>query len=212
MILPRVNPGQRALALGRTSSGKTTGAVWLMSRSPGRWLALNVKYDDLITQTGPDVDMDVGKVIDAHKRHRVIVIHPAVFEQQVLDDFVFELGESRHATGLLVDELLYLSKGNGQAGPGLMGWLSRGRSRQQSFIGASQRPSNITQYAYTESDYFMLYDLKLKKDWQKIYDFTGRSDLERERKKHFFGWYDVGLDKRTEFAPVPYKDLTRRFK
>ena len=212
MQLPKVKPGQRALALGRTGSGKTTGAVWLMSRSPGPWVALNVKYDDLVTQTGPDVAMDVGQIIEAQKKSRVVVIHPETFDQSELDDFVFELGESRHATGLLVDELLYLSKGNGQAGPGLMRWLSRGRSRKQSFIGASQRPSSITQYAYTESAYFMLYDLKLKKDWQKIHDFTGRPDLERQRQKHFFGWYDVAADHRQEFAPIPYIGLTDRFK
>ena len=155
--------------------------------------------------------MDVGAVLEAQKRSRIVTIHPETMEQGVLDDFVYELSETRAATGLLIDEMLYLSKGNGQAGPGVMGWLTRGRARKQSFIGATQRPANITQYAYTEADYLMIYTLKLKADWRKITELTERPDLQQERPKYRFGWYDVGEDKKTEFGPIPYEHTRRRF-
>ena len=211
MQLPIVPPGKRALALGRTGSGKTTGAAWLLSRSPGNWVVLNVKYDELLTRLGPDTHMDVGTVLAEKRPARVRVIHPATFEQGELDDFVAELGESRAPIGLMVDEMLYLSKGNGQAGPGLIGWLTRGRARHQSFIGATQRPAAITNFAYSEADFFAVYDLKLARDWAKIREFTGR-DLADDRRAHRWAWYDVAADRKTEYGPVPAQGLVNRFR
>ncbi len=212
MKLPKVERGKRAVVLGRTGSGKTSGALWLVSRSPGPWVMLNVKYDEAMTKCGPDCAMDVGAIIKAHAKHRVVVVHPETFDQATLDDFVFELAESRHGCGLCVDEMLYLSKGNGQAGPGVMGWLTRGRARKQSFIGCTQRPANVSNYIYSEADYYMLYNLKLEKDWQRITEFTGRPDLKRERVNHCFAWYDVSEDRKTEFGAVPMQGLFERFK
>ncbi len=211
MRLPKVERGQRALVLGRTGSGKTTGALWLVSRSPGPWVLLNIKYDEAMSKCGPDCPMDVGAILKAQRDSRVVVVHPEAFDQQTLDDFIFDLAESKAATGLCIDELLYVSKGNGQAGQGVLAWLTRGRSRKQSFIGCTQRPANVSNYLYSEADYYMLYNLKLEKDWAKIREYTGRADLRQERAAHRFGWYDVAEDEKTEFGAVPAAGLFKRF-
>ncbi len=209
--LPYIPPGKRALVLGKTGSGKTVGASWLLSRSPGKWVILNSKYDSFLAQLGPSVDWSAHDVIKGLKKERVVVAHPATFEPNELDRTLFELCESRQPIGVFVDELMYLHKGNGSAGPGLMGLLTRGRSRKQSFIGCSQRPAFLSSFCYSESEYFAIYNIKLKKDWQKINEFSGQPNIEASRLNHKWAWVDIGEDTLTEFGPVPEHDILRRF-
>ncbi len=210
--LPRVLPDQRALILGATGSGKTTGAAWLLSRSPGQWVVLNSKYDPLLSSLGPGVEWDVGAVQDGLRKSRVVVAHPSFYDQSSLDEVLFDICESGQVVGVMVDELLYLSKGNGQCGPGLMALLTRGRARGQPFIGCSQRPANITQYAYTESTYFGVFTLRADRDWARVIDYTQCPELRRQREPHFWGWFDTRDNRLTEYGPVPRHDIARRFK
>jgi len=209
--LPRVMPNQRALIMGATGSGKTTGAAWLLSRSPGKWVILNSKYDPLLTSLGPSVDWTPDAVLSGLEKSRVVVAHPTVYDQGPLDATLFDVCESGAPVGVMVDELLYLSKGNGQCGPGLMALLTRGRARGQPFIGCTQRPANITQYAYTEATFFGLYNLRADRDWQRVVDYTQCPELRRSRKPHFWGWFDTNDNAHREYGPVPHLDIARRF-
>lgn len=209
--LPVVNPDERALILGKTGSGKTTGAAWLLSRSPGRWVILNSKYDPMLSQLGPSVKWDVGDIFKSLEDSRVVVAHPEVYDQRSLDETLFDLCETQESVGVMIDELLYLSKGNGQCGQGLISLLTRGRSRGQPMIGCTQRPSGVSQFAYTESTYYGIYNLKSDKDWQRVDDFTQRPDLKKVRQNHHWVWYDTNTDQYQEYGPVPYKDIVRRF-
>lgn len=210
-MLPRVPKGKRALILGRTGSGKTAGAVWLLSRSPGKFFVLNAKHDELMTKIGPQVELDRASILEGLKKSRVVVCNPKTTSQESFDDLIGELGETTKNLGFCCDELLYLHKGNGQAGPGLLGWLTRGRSRGQSFIGATQRPAMISQFCYSEADYYMVYHVPLRKDQLKIDDFSRRG-VSRDRGPYQWGWYDVGADKLQEYGPVPFAGLDKRFR
>ncbi len=209
--LPYVPPGKRALILGKTGSGKTVGASWLLSRSPGRWVILDSKHDELLSQLGPEVDWNANAIIKELKKYRVVVAHPKELEPELLDQVLFDLCESRESVSIFVDELMYLHKGVGRAGPGLMGLLTRGRSRKQSFIGCSQRPAFISGFCYSEAEYFGVYRLKLKQDWAKIIEFTGFPQVKKTREDHHWAWVDVAQDTLTEYGPVPHHDILRRF-
>ncbi len=209
--LPLIEPGKRALVIGKTGSGKTVGGAWLLSRSPGRWVILNSKYDTLLSQLGPSVDWEVGDIIKGLKKSRVVVAHPKTYEPEQLDGVLLELCESGQPIGVFVDELLYLHKGNGRAGPGLMGLLTRGRSRKQSFIGCSQRPAFLSGFCYSESEYFAVFNLTLPKDWTRIIEFSGHPEIKQNRPNHQWGWMDIAQDKLREFGAVPHKDIVRRF-
>lgn len=209
--LPRVEAGKRAMVLGKTGSGKTVGGAWLLSRSPGRWVVLNSKYDSLLTKLGPSVDWKTDQILKGLKNNRVIIAHPETYESDDLDDVLFDLCETRQPVSVFVDELLYLHKGNGRAGPGLLGLLTRGRSRGQSFIGCTQRPAFVSNFCYSESEYFAAYNLQMPKDWQKVIEFTGHPEIKRARDKHHWAWVDVSEGTLREYGPVPASDIERRF-
>ncbi len=211
ILLPRVMPDQRASIFGASGSGKTTGGAWLLSRSPGRWVILNSKHDALLRSLGPSVEWDADDIFRALENRRVVVAHPAEYDQAALDSVLFDICESGREIGVFVDEMLYLSKGNGQAGPGLMALLTRGRSRGQPFIGATQRPANITQYAYTESNFYGVFTLRSPRDWTRLAEYAAHKGLKKQRKPHYWGWYDVNAHQLTEYGPVPHADIARRF-
>lgn len=199
------------MIIGRTGSGKTTGALWLLSRAPGRWLVINSKGDALLDTLGPQVAFDARAILAMPDDVRVMVATPRTFEPDELDRVLLELCESRARISVLIDELLYFHNASGRAGPGLMGLLTRGRSRAQSFIGCTQRPAAISQFCYSECDYFAIYRLTLPQDWQKLIALTAKPAVRKRREPYFWGWYDVRADRLAEYGPVPAQDLARRF-
>ena len=210
--LPRLNAGQRALILGRTGSGKTTGAAWLLSRSAGQWVILNSKFDPLLTQCGPSVKWSAPDIQRGLIDNRIVVAHPESYDPEILDSELLALIETRAPVSVMVDELSYTHFANGRAGPGLQGLLTRGRSRGQSFIGCTQRPAAISQFCYSESDAFGVYRITLPQDWSKLIAITGRASIKRVRAPYYWAWYDVTADRLREYGPVPEHDLLRRFR
>ena len=209
--LPRVGAGERAMVIGRTGSGKTTGAIWLLSRAPGRWLVINAKGDPLLDALGPQVPFEARAILAMPDDVRVMVATPRTFEPDELDRVLLELCESRARISILIDELLYFHGPAGRAGPGLMGLLTRGRSRAQSFIGCSQRPAAVSQFLYSECDYFAIYRLTLPQDWAKLIAVTAKPAIRQRREPYFWGWYDVRSDRLAEYGPVPAENLASRF-
>lgn len=209
--LPRVDAGERCMIIGRTGSGKTTGAAWLLSRSPGAWVVLNSKYDPLLARCGPSVPWRAADVLRASRDARIVVAHPDTYDAGELDSELMHLCESRVCIGVLIDELAYLHGTDGRAGPGLMGLLTRGRARGQSFIGCSQRPAAISQFCFSECDHFAIYRLTLPQDFTKLVAISGREALRKRRAPYYWGWYSVAPDTLIEYAPVPAEDLPRRF-
>jgi hypothetical protein len=137
-------------------------------------------------------------------------MRPKTNDPDVLDSWVDDLHEGWRNVGLFVDELYYLHN-HGRAGKGLTGWLTRGRSRGQSFIGCTQRPAWVSRFAYSESDYLATFALNLADDRRRIYEFTGRDEVMEKIPAHYWRWYDVARDRLDYYGPVPYARLVQRF-
>lgn len=206
--LPKILPGKRALIAGRTGSGKTVGATWLLSRSPGYWLVLDKKHDELLGSIGPHVGLE-SNYSEAWKTSRVLIVRPETSDPKVLDAWIGNLSENWERVGLYIDELYFVHI-QGRAGDGLVGWLTRGRSHKQSFIGLTQRPAWISKFCFSEADYLGEFSLSLQDDRKRMYEFTGKPEMLIDLQPRAWNWYDVSRNRLTRYGPVPF-NLQRRF-
>lgn len=206
--LPIIKPGQRVIAAGRTGSGKSVWAKWMLQRSPLTWIILNPKhtaaYNDLPNSmivkslSMQDIEKGINKGFD------YIIVNPGSHEAQPdsLDAFIMGLHDQWQSIGLCCDELYTLHKA-AVAGPGLIGWLTRGRELKQSFLGLTQRPAWLTQFLFSESDYICSLSLSLEKDKKRMVEMTGQDAFNSRIPPHHWLWYSVGTEQLNYYGPVP---------
>jgi hypothetical protein len=206
-MYPKILPGKRATIAGRTGSGKTTLACWLLKRSPLHWVILNPKHTAGYS-TLPDCNvitsLDLKKISKSIESHKFTLINPGLGEAnpETLDLVIEWLHNNYQSVGLCCDELYTLHTG-GQCGPGLIAWLTRGRELKQSFIGLTQRPAWISLFCFSEADYLGEMDLQLKKDRQRFFEFTGNpASLQRLPPRKWL-WYEAEADTLQRFGAVP---------
>lgn len=205
---PRILPGKRAIIAGRTGSGKSTLGKWLLARSPGRWIILNPKWTSAYNSL-PDSNivksLDPRKVERSMMQHHFTIINPGKGESDAesMDQFIEHMHDSYSNFGICADELYTLHRGNGVAGDGLIGLLTRGRELKQSFLGMTQRPAFISKFLFSESDYICGMSLALADDRKKMFDNTSRDEFRAQLPPHKWLWYDVAKADLRYFGPVP---------
>ncbi len=204
---PKISVGKRAVIAGQTGSGKSVLAKWLLMRSPGHWIILNPKW----TSAYNDIDdanviegIDYSKIESSITKHRFTIVNPFGNESTpaTLDEFVEDIHNTYNSVGLCCDEL-YTMHTNGRPGPGLVGWLTRGRELQQSFLGLTQRPAWISRFVFSEADYIGSMRLNLPEDRKKMYDVVGNKIIKEKLAKYKWFWYDVNADELRRFGEVP---------
>lgn len=192
---------------GRTGSGKSTWARWMLTRSPGTWIILNPKHTEAYDQLKDSVKVktiNALKVEAALKRYRFVIVNPPSNESNpdLLDAFISWLHVNWRNVGLCCDELYTLHK-NGVAGQGLIGWLTRGRELKQSFLGLTQRPAWLSQFLFSESDYIGSMALNLPDDRKRMEKMTGKREFDIQLAKRDWLWYNIDKDLLNYFGPVP---------
>ena len=202
MNLPSIHAGQRGVLVGRTGNGKTTLARAVMDNSPLHWIVLDCKNDKSFDDYK---HYDLGDKLNFSGK--LTVIRPAphyLADRKSLDAWIFELSETYENIGLFIDELLYVTH-NSTAGPGLVGWLTRGRSRKQSFLGCTQRPARISMFIFTECDVFINLGVNHVDDVKRLEAMTSSAEFAQKPPRFHFHVYDVAEDSLKKFKPVPQK-------
>lgn len=204
---PVINPGERAIAAGRSGSGKSTMACYLLKRSPGHWIIINPKHTKAFNNLPDSVTLtkiDTKEISKQISEHRFVIINPpsSQAEPEMLDALVLWLHETFTDIGICVDEL-YTLHTNGKAGPGLIGWLTRGREMKQSFFGLTQRPAWISKFLFSESNFIVGMSLNLQDDRKRMHEFTGREQFKDKLEPRKWLWYDVDKDNLRQFGAVP---------
>jgi energy-coupling factor transporter ATP-binding protein EcfA2 len=208
--LPTLDPGTRAVIAGRTGSGKTSLARFLVEqRNPTfqHFVIFNPKHtagykalpDAIVMQK-----WDAKKFDKNIREHRFVILNFSPLENNFdfMDAVLYYIHETYENIGVLVDEL-YPLHNHGRAGNGLIGLLTRGRERKQTFLGLTQRPKWISLFVFSESDYIVSMALNRKQDRQTLVEATGDERFLKSLDKYYWRWYTVDADSSQLWNPVP---------
>jgi len=209
---PRLpNNSNRIAILGRTGSGKTQAAVWLLSRQNffrTPYVVLNFKGDELIDSIPGAEHVELGYV---PKHGGIYIVHPLPAATEEMQAYLWKLWE-RQNVGIFVDEGYMLSDD-----AAFQALLTQGRSRRIPMMVLSQRPSWITRFAFTEAQFVQLFSLTDRRDLKTVAQFVSYDGIEELSLPEYHSLYfDVARNRSWILKPVPSEDkilgaIERRF-
>lgn len=211
-ILPGI--GERVISIGATGSGKTTQNIWLLRRVPTTpAIIYDTKHEPKFLDLPKSaLATDIGEVesLADDGETDYIVFRPPLEEMSdpvVLDNYLWL--HLKHFPGVTcyIDELLSFHRG-GHAGKGLTALLTQGRSFNITTMMSTQRPSFISNFAFSEAQRFYVLHLTLKKDKKRVAEFIPDYDDLPDPPKFAFYYYSIADREIKLFAGVtPDKDI-----
>lgn len=209
VLLPQ--KGERAFIVGQTGSGKTAFACWILRRLPDAPIIIYDTKEEPKFLTLPKSNIatsieSVEQLIDAGESD-FIIFRPAlhiVNDPGAMDDLLlFHYNNFREVTAYL-DET-YQFHNNGRSGNGLVGLITRGRSRGITTIMSTQRPTWISTFVMSEAQKIYAFKLTKKTDKKKLADVIPDFEQAADPPKHGFWYFETGGDMET---PIKYGPVT----
>lgn len=205
-IIPKT--GERALIVGATGSGKTGFACFILERLETVPIIIyDTKEENKFTALpGSIVVQSQGELEEALGNPEIdyIVYRPSLeitVDPDLLDDLLLTHYHRYRETVAYIDEVYQFHKG-GKCGPGLIGLLTRGRSRGITTIISTQRPSYLSRFCITESQKFYIFSLIDKQDKKRIGDVVPDFANLSDPVKFGFWYYHVGDDAPKKYQPI----------
>ena len=191
---------QRTAILGRTGSGKTQFAAWLLSHAPFHkqpYVIVDYKYDQLLN----DIEgvREIG-LKETPKKPGLYIVHPQPDDDEGIESFMMNIWK-KERIGIYIDEGYMINKNS----PGLTALLTQGRSKHIPAIVLSQRPAWLNRFILSEADYYSVFHMNDRRDQKTVEGFLPGNIDERLPDYHC-RWYDVSKDKSFILQPVPDRD------
>lgn len=226
----QIKPGDHALAVGQTGSGKsvllqelirgaTVAPVFILdSKADDGFLTLNRNDETLEIFGGYNGDSGgIDKFLKfikgpARKIPDYLVIRPPVIEvtdPDILDEYVGAIHLYFKFPCVIVLDELYMLHKNGRAGPGLSGALTRGRSKGHSIYAATQRPSWISRFCISEMSHYFIFRL-MEIDDRKRFSHIGY-DKQKMLERYYFFTYNSKTGEGGENPPLEFIENTTQF-
>lgn len=219
-----VEKGERGLIVGQTGSGKS---VMLQEQCRQAAFAPVVIYDTKNDDGFFDVPMgdETIEVIESQsaflsiakkpkrKQPDYILVRPNMQELMnpaMVDAYLITQYDYMPSTYAMVDEAYQLHIAAGKAGPGLLGLLTRGRSRGISTVLCTQRPAWISRFCFTEATKLYVYRLIDLQDRKRIAEISPYHPDMILDKYHFYG-YKQGDINGTFYAPLQLRGVDRGY-
>ena len=205
------NPDERALIVGQTGSGKTQFAVWLLEKLNRRTVIYDSKYDATFERYY--IVSEVSHIKRMLEYENIVVFRPEpkiLTDAGEMDKLLQWHYENLPDSICYIDEIYQFHEGN-RPGPGLLGCLTRGRSRNISTIMSTQRPLYLSRFCLTESQLFYVFNLIDKKDTDRLGDVIPmmRDKNLKQLPKFWFRFYRAGSDRVITCKPVPYSPASK---
>ncbi len=190
---------QRLLVLGRTGSGKTQLASYVLAKSPFDrmpYIIVDQKRDKLLNSFDRIKPINYDDLPDEPGLYK---IQPLPGEDEKIEDWLWKVWQQEF-TGLLFDEATLVP--NKASFPAI---LRQGRSKNIPLITLSQRPKDIPREVYTESEHIAVMSLQDERDRKTVGYFTPEGMLDKRPKRFHSYWYDVL--QHDDNDPVPWFEI-----
>ncbi len=191
---------QRITILGRTGSGKTVAALWHLSNSNfdrKPWIVVDFKTDENINAIEKAHYIGVDEI---PKHAGIYIMQPMMDQMDVFADTLEKI-RVKENIGVYIDEG-YMMGEDTTVESKFTALLTQGRSKHIPMIILAQRPSWISRFVFSESDFFQIFHLQDERDVKTIASFLPKNSYSRMPDFHSL-YYDVGRNRIDFLKPVP---------
>jgi hypothetical protein len=166
------------------------------------WVIVDFKRESAIARIPYLQEIPIGEI---PTRPGVFVVRPFPTQETEMEEYFMQIWDAE-GIGLYIDEGVMVA--NNAA---LDAILIQGRSKQIPVIMLSQRPVGISRFAFSESQYFVVFPNHDKRERKTISEFTpifptSASLDEIMLPRYHSYYYEVTGNRVTKLAPVP--DIT----
>jgi hypothetical protein len=198
-------PEDRTTILGRTGSGKTTSAAFLLSLKNFKdqpWVMINTKGDKLLNEIASIEGVKTLSLQQTPGPEGLYMVTPNPSEKETLNLFLDRIWKKQNC-GVYVDE--GLSLGYSHAFETL---LTQGRARRIPMIVISQRPAWLSKFVFSEADFVQVFQLQHEDDVKTVSKFVPLENYLDGKKRLVLPrfdslWYEISRDILTPLSPVP---------
>lgn len=202
------NEGNRTAVVGSTGSGKTHGALWVLSMQDLQsrpWIVYNFKREKLIDQIPFAKGIEINELpVESSNgawRNGIYIVHPRPDQKEELEAQMWSIWESENI-GVMIDEA-YMVPRYSDAYTAL---LTQGRSKSIPMLNLSQRPAYLNPFMLDQSEYLMIFELRKSDDIKRMQSNMPTrvsKGIEKKLPKFNSYYYDADADKLSILSPVP---------
>lgn len=197
--------GERALIVGRSGSGKTLFARWLLWHLP-QTVIYDFKHEPAFDAMGPIVDStaDAWRMFAEEPHTEYVIVRPdhrLLADPFALDELLLDHYDRGAGYTAYLDEA-YTVHRSGRAGPGYLALLTRGRSREITTISATQRPAFLSLYALTEANHIFAFRLQHQDDRARLGNIIEGYQRRPKVPWHSFDYANAVKESIVRFGPI----------
>lgn len=191
---------KRVTVIGRSGSGKTQSAVWLLSKrsyTSKPWIIFDFKREKLLNQIPFAEEITLKEKLPRYPG--VYLVHPLPGQERDIEAMLWRI-HGRERIGLFVDEGYMLAKGSAA----FEAVLTQGRSKEIPVIMLIQRPVKVSRFALSEAEYIQMFELTDRRDKRTVTEFMPEDLVEHELPGAYYSaWWDNPQKYKAILQPVP---------
>lgn len=199
--LPAID--ERVLILGSTGSGKTTLGAWLLSLAPFDkipYVMIDYKRDKLLNSI--DRRQRIGFNTVPTKPGLYHLTANPISDDDAMEAWLMKVWRKTNI-GLYIDEALRMPTRQTGAYETI---LTQGRALNIPVISLSQRPVDLSRYAFSETNHVAVFRLTDMRDRKKVAEYIPALDPNYELPEYHSVWYGVDKNRKFVMTPTPVAD------